>query len=205
VSVGLALAGITCFVIAHAVSTQKPTQPAPPVAAARPDAPPVVAALPPPEPANPAPPAEHVAEAKVPEHRKVHRSAHERRGAHERKEHRSHASRGKHGREVALQTPAAPEDDSAARTAYGKGNRLLLTGDTGGAIAAYEDATRLAPSSPAGYRGLGLAYEKQGKSAQAARAFRTYLKLAPGADDRALIAERLQRLAPQHRSGKRAR
>jgi Flp pilus assembly protein TadD len=114
----------------------------------------------------------------------------------------------KRGRDVApsgTTSPAEPGDDSAARAAYTKGNRLLLTGDTGGAISAYEEATRLAPSSPAGYRGLGLAYEKQGNSAEAARAFRRYLKLAPGSDDRALIAERLQRLAPAHKAGKRPR
>jgi Flp pilus assembly protein TadD len=184
-------------------------QPAQPAAA-----PPEAAPTPPP--ADPAPAADHVAEAKAPavppddrrvtaERRKAHRGAHERRAAHEHKEHASRASKGKHGREVALHAAAPspqPGDDVAAREAYGKGNRLLLNGDTGGAIAAYEEATRLAPSSPVGYRGLGLAYEKQGKSSQAAKAFRTYLKLAPGAEDRALIAERLQRLASQHKSGK---
>ncbi len=208
----MALAGVTCFVIARALPTNRPGRSAPPVTAAtRPMAPPTVDPL----------PTGHVAEEKaspiVPdgrvtgERRKVHRSAHERRSAENRKARKDHPSRvksKKRGHEVALNgttSPAQPGDDGAARAAYAKGNRLLLTGDTGGAISAYEEATRLAPSSPAGYRGLGLAYEKRGNSAEAARAFRRYLKLAPGSEDRALIAERLQRLAPARKAGKQPR
>jgi hypothetical protein len=211
--VALALIGITLF-IGHALSGKRTGGPTAPVVV-----PPPVAQAAPAEPADPPPAADPVVEQKPPaavaddsggatvDRRKVHRSAHERRSARSHKERSSRASSKKHGREVALQAPASPAqpgDDSAARAAYAKGNRLLLGGDTGGAIAAYEEAIRAAPASPAGYRGLGLAYEKQGNSAQATRAFRKYLKLAPGAEDHALIAERLQRLASQHKTSKRS-
>jgi tetratricopeptide (TPR) repeat protein len=222
-SLGFALIGVASFVIAHALQTPRGAQPPltatsapaapPPVAAApAPVVTPVAAPSPPPQPAavaakEPAAPADPGVSGP---HRKAHHAAaHERRGAHERKPHSSHATRQTHRKEVALKetpAPSAPSpsgDEGAARAAYAKGNRLLLTGDTGGAIAAYEEATRLAPNSPAGYRGLGLAYEKQGKPTEAARAFRRYLKLAPGSEDRALVAERLQRLAPSRKPGKR--
>jgi hypothetical protein len=213
-SVALALVGITCFVIAKALPSKGKSPSVPPVTAT------TKPAAPPPEVSPIAPPADspptavHVAEQKAPavvpdgdrttaKRQKGHPIARERRAAHEGKDHRTRGSSKKRGREVALDSAPAPApagDDSAARSAYAKGNRLLLTGDTGGAISAYEEATRLAPASPVGYRGLGLAYEKQGNSAEAARAFRQYLKLAPGAEDRALIAERLHRLAPKQKT-----
>ena len=98
---------------------------------------------------------------------------------------------------VALESAAAPKaagDERSARDSYERGNQRLLTGDTAGAISAYEEAVRSAPSSPSGYRGLGLAYEKEGKIAEAVRAFRHYLRLAPSSGDRDLVARRLRHL-----------
>jgi outer membrane biosynthesis protein TonB len=87
---------------------------------------------------------------------------------------------------------AAPHGDP--REAYERGNRLLFAGDLPGATAAYREAVELAPNDPIGYRGLGLARAQQGEMAGAIRALRRYLKLAPEARDRALIARRIQLL-----------
>jgi tetratricopeptide (TPR) repeat protein len=123
--------------------------------------------------------------------------AHAAQRGHHEKRRAAHPTRGKHQRVVAMQSAAAPkgsEDERSARAAYDRGNQRLLSGDTAAAIAAYEEAVRSAPSSPSGYRGLGLAYEKAGKSAEAIRAFRQYLKLAPSSGDRDLVARRLRHL-----------
>ena len=109
----------------------------------------------------------------------------------------AHPSRSKRKRVVALERPPAPkraEDERSARASYERGNQRLLTGDTAAAISAYEEAVRSAPSSPSGYRGLGLAYEKEGKIAEAVRAFRKYLELAPSSGDRDLVARRVRHL-----------
>jgi predicted TPR repeat methyltransferase len=77
---------------------------------------------------------------------------------------------------------------------YNAGRRHLVAGDTRGASARYTAAVaphgRFAPA----YRGLGLAYERQGRSDRAARAFQTYLALAGDAPDAAAIRARLARL-----------
>ncbi len=89
--------------------------------------------------------------------------------------------------------PAAG-DREAARAAYERGNTLLFAGDAGGAASAYREAVRLAPGDPVGYRGLGLASEKEGKTSEAITAFVSYLKLSRHAHDREVIARRLSRL-----------
>jgi outer membrane biosynthesis protein TonB len=90
-------------------------------------------------------------------------------------------------------------DREAAHAAYERGNGLLLTGNGAGAITAYEEAVRLAPSDPVGYRGLGLAYEKEGRIPDAIKALVSYLKLSRHARDREVIARRLSRLTHSSR------
>jgi Tetratricopeptide repeat len=85
-------------------------------------------------------------------------------------------------------------DRDPTHTAYQRGNSLLSAGNAAGAIAAYEEVVRLAPSDPDGYRGLGLAYEKLGKTNEAVAALASCLKLSHRARDRELIARRLYRL-----------
>jgi hypothetical protein len=85
-------------------------------------------------------------------------------------------------------------DREAARAAYERGNNLLFSGDSAGAASAYQEAVRLAPGDPVGYRGLGLASEKEGKTDDAISAFVSYLKLSRHAHDREVIARRLSRL-----------
>jgi hypothetical protein len=115
---------------------------------------------------------------------------------HHQKRRAAHPNRNKQMRVAALENvaPKGREDQHAARASYERGNQRLLGGDTAAAISAYEEAVRSAPSLPSGYRGLGLAYEKKGQIAEAVRAFRQYLKLAPSSGDRDLVARRLRHL-----------
>jgi hypothetical protein len=115
---------------------------------------------------------------------------------------RSQERHASHARQVAMREPApkksatpAPAEHADPRPPYEHGNTLLLSGDSKGALAAYREAVKTAPSDPIGFRGLGLAYEQQGEAALAIRALRRYLKLAPDAPDRELIAKRIARLS----------
>jgi len=93
----------------------------------------------------------------------------------------------------ALKPWPAPERD-ATHAAYQRGDSLLSAGDAAGAVAAYQEAVRLAPADSTAYRGLGLAYEKLGKTNEAVAALLSYLKLAPNARDRERVARRLYHL-----------
>jgi tetratricopeptide (TPR) repeat protein len=150
------------------------------------------AALPPRAAENDAPTAPRAEAAEIPEAPAAHR----RRGGHVHER----ATRSRHEREAAHRKHAhvghkvAAADRSAAREAYGRGNAALLSGNATEAAAAYAEAVRRAPSDPVGYRGLGLAYEKQGKVQDAIAAFVSYLKLSHHARDREVIARRLYHL-----------
>jgi tetratricopeptide (TPR) repeat protein len=110
--------------------------------------------------------------------------------------------KGARARKLAMRQPAAkqsaptpPPERADPRPPYERGNALLFANDGKGAIAAYREAVRSAPSDPIGFRGLGLAYEHEGETALAIKALRHYLKLAPDAPDRAIIARRIDRLS----------
>jgi tetratricopeptide (TPR) repeat protein len=133
-----------------------------------------------------------------PSHRRADRIASHGSGStHRGKRHEHHGSRMK----VVVYHPAkhaaAAPEHADPRPPYERGNALLFAGDGKGAIAAYREAVHSAPSDPIGFRGLGLAYEQQGESAQAVRALRRYLKLAPNAPDREIISRRIERLSKQ--------
>jgi Flp pilus assembly protein TadD len=89
----------------------------------------------------------------------------------------------------------APAERADPRPPYDRGNALLFAGDAKGAIAAYREAVKSAPTEPIGFRGLGLAYEHEGETGAALRAFKRYLKLAPAAPDREIIQRRIDRLS----------
>jgi hypothetical protein len=115
---------------------------------------------------------------------------------------RAHERHPSHARQVAMREPApkksaapAPAEHADPRPPYEHGNTLLLSGDSKGALVAYREAVKTAPSDPIGFRGLGLAYEQEGEPALAVRALRRYLKLAPDAPDRELIAKRIAKLS----------
>jgi serine/threonine protein kinase len=72
--------------------------------------------------------------------------------------------------------------------------REMAAGQLGAAIGTFKKVTAASPSYAAAWRGLGIAYEKQGAKPQAVTAFQRYLAIAPAASDAAAIRERLERL-----------
>lgn len=105
----------------------------------------------------------------------------------------------KPSRAVAVRPVAHEESDPAedepsisrARVAYDAGNQALFAGDSAAAIRAYRQVLGYVPTYAAGFRGLGLAHAQQGDIGAAVMALRTYLSLAPGARDVALIKKRI--------------
>lgn len=65
-------------------------------------------------------------------------------------------------------------------------------GDAAKAREHYERALAMADVPPEAYRGLGLVHMRTGDQVRADEAFRTYLKLKPDADDRAIIRSYVQ-------------
>jgi hypothetical protein len=216
IGVGMGLAIVALFVVGVKIVGSRKTNPpvapaevASPAAESTPPAPIVEAVQPPPAPQPPppraakAPPARSpppVAVAKQPPVVPAAKPIVEKRGS-SRHRTKAHHRREPRGRKVALQAPAAkrspppPPEHADPRPPYERGNALLFAGDGKGAISAYREAVKSAPSDPIGFRGLGLAYEQQGETASAIRALRRYLKLAPNAADREIISRRIDRLA----------
>lgn len=85
-------------------------------------------------------------------------------------------------------------DYKAANAAYQRGNEKLFKGNTTGAIKDFGEALKLNPRDPAIHRGLGLAYAQSGKSAEAVKHLKAYLKAAPKANDRAMVEKRIDQL-----------
>jgi hypothetical protein len=85
----------------------------------------------------------------------------------------------------------APSGGSAVQ----RGNALLKAGNPAGAAAAFEEAARANADDPAAQRGLGLAYEQAGKTAEAMVAFKRYLQLSTRSRDREWAARHLYSLA----------
>ena len=85
-------------------------------------------------------------------------------------------------------------DYQRASDAYQRGNTKLFQGNTADAINDFNQALRLNPKDPAIHRGLGLAYAQSGNSAEAIKHLKAYLKAAPKANDRAMVAKRIRQL-----------
>jgi len=85
-------------------------------------------------------------------------------------------------------------DYKRANEAYERGNAKLFQGNSAEAINEFNQALKLNPKDPAIHRGLGLAYAQAGKSADATKHLKLYLKNAPKATDRAIIEKRLDQL-----------
>jgi serine/threonine protein kinase len=88
--------------------------------------------------------------------------------------------------------PKPPKPNLAELTATGV--RELAAGNLSVAIASFKRATAANGGYAPAWRGLGIAYEKQGATAQAITAFNRYLALAPGAGDANSIRDRIERL-----------
>jgi tetratricopeptide (TPR) repeat protein len=91
--------------------------------------------------------------------------------------------------------PAGGNNAQLAAEAYQRGNAKLLSGALPEAIAAFSEAIKLNPKDAQSQRGLGLAYAQSGKAPLAVRHLKLYLKIAPGAPDRALIEKRIEQLS----------
>ena len=89
------------------------------------------------------------------------------------------------------------EDFRKANEAYERGNTKLFQGNTAEAINEFNLALKLNPKDPASHRGLGLAYAQSGKSSEALKHLKAYLKEAPKASDRAIIEKRIEQLRGQ--------
>ena len=90
-------------------------------------------------------------------------------------------------------TPSSPAA-AAAPSALERGRALMLGGDLPGAIAQFERAARANPRSAQVQKQLGRAYMRSGEVDRGVAAYRTYLRLAPNAPDRAII----ERILAQH-------
>ncbi|HJL15355.1 MAG TPA: protein kinase [Sandaracinaceae bacterium LLY-WYZ-13_1] len=88
----------------------------------------------------------------------------------------------------------ASRDPARAESLVREAGRALLRGRFANAATLYRQATRADRSHAPAWRGLGLAYERMGRSPEAARAYRRYLRLAPSAPDAADVRRRLARL-----------
>jgi len=72
--------------------------------------------------------------------------------------------------------------------------REMAAGNLSIAIATFKKATAASSTYAPAWRGLGIAYEKQGAKAQAVSAFQRYLAISPGARDTQTIRDRIERL-----------
>ena len=88
----------------------------------------------------------------------------------------------------------AAQDRARATELTGEGNRLSLQGRLPAAIEKFREATLAAPSYAPAWRGLGIAYERMNRNADALRAFRRYVRIAPGAADAPRIQARIEAL-----------
>ena len=92
------------------------------------------------------------------------------------------------------QEPATPQPQAGGKTAqelYKEGLRLLFSGSLDPAIVKFNQALGRDPIFSLAYRGLGVAYQKQGRNALAREAFKRYLRLRPGAPDTEAIRKRM--------------
>jgi Flp pilus assembly protein TadD len=78
--------------------------------------------------------------------------------------------------------------------AYRTGLQQFARGDSTGALATFKASLAANPGFAPTWRGIGLVYEKIGRTAQARLAFQKYLELAPGAGDAGQIRERMGKL-----------
>jgi serine/threonine-protein kinase len=85
-------------------------------------------------------------------------------------------------------------DRERARDAYRAASKLLVTGDTAGAIQKFRESLTARPGYAPAFRGLGLAHERRGDTARALRYYKRYLRAAPEARDAEAIRERVERL-----------
>lgn len=101
---------------------------------------------------------------------------------------------------VAAKRRRAPEVSQAAMlhavavSQVRRGESALEQNRPDEAVASFRAALENEATLPAAYRGLGMAYSMQGDDAQALQAYERYLRLAPGAADKADIRKSIAEL-----------
>jgi serine/threonine protein kinase len=94
--------------------------------------------------------------------------------------------------QTASNVPAVPSIDEVNRAA----NQELLQGRIDSALVLLERASERDPRSAAAWRGLGVVYERLGRSAEAVRAYRRALELEPQGPRAGTLRARLRKLEP---------
>ncbi len=87
-----------------------------------------------------------------------------------------------------------PDFPSGAATAFRSGLHQLRARDMTGAVNALDAAVDSAPNWADAYYNRALAYEQQGRTSAARSDFQSYLRLRPGADDRAEVVKHMAAL-----------
>ncbi|MCB9562409.1 MAG: tetratricopeptide repeat protein [Kofleriaceae bacterium] len=98
------------------------------------------------------------------------------------------------GSSAGSSTSSRPDRATSARTLYKDGLQRFVAGEVDEALALFRDAIARDRGYAPAWRGQGMAYERKGDRSKAARAYRTYLELAPDAGDAAAITARLEKL-----------
>ncbi len=88
--------------------------------------------------------------------------------------------------------PYKPKVDAA--TSYRKGLQEFAKGDSTSALTSFKASLAADQGYAPTWRGIGMVYEKLGRTKQAATSFKKYLELSPGAPDAENIRARLERL-----------
>ncbi len=94
---------------------------------------------------------------------------------------------------IALSASGGLAQQESARELYDRGARAYREARYAEAIESFQRAHQLEPHAELAYN-LGQAHEKLGDLTRAVASFREYLKLAPGADDRAVVQTRIENL-----------
>jgi serine/threonine protein kinase len=89
---------------------------------------------------------------------------------------------------------SAPARGPSAQALVQAATRELTQGHLGAAADFYAEASRVDPQSEAAFRGLGLTNERLGRKAEAIRAFRRALALAPNGNNADMLRARLAKL-----------
>ncbi len=93
-----------------------------------------------------------------------------------------------------MEATTARQDRTRAAELTNEANRLSLAGRLPAAAEKYREATLTAPSYAPAWRGLGIANERMNRTADALRAFRRYVRIAPNAPDAPRIQSRIEAL-----------
>jgi pSer/pThr/pTyr-binding forkhead associated (FHA) protein len=87
------------------------------------------------------------------------------------------------------------EKAAKLRELEAQATKQLFSGKVGGAIRSLREALAIDPKRASVHKQLGLAYERQKKSSLAVKHLKAYLRLSPGAQDKAVIRGKIDSLS----------